>query len=267
VLLARRGNTLVVARADGTARRTIADVCFAGTASWSPDAERVAYYTGCDIGDRSIWVVGRDGRHRRRLTGLSSYDPRWSPDGGAVLFTSYANRRRGPANLFLMDPDGRHRRAVRRSVPGAENDDFNARWSRDGRAIFFWSGHDYRRRVYEMNRDGTGLRALTPPELGVDAYDVSPDGREVVVDGESTPRHFHIWVFPTAGGKGRRLTRTRGPDGSPAWSPDGRQIAFTSGYGNGVAIYVVNADGSGERRLTNGAFYDHDPSWVVPRHP
>ena len=54
-----------------------------------------------------------------------------------------------------------------------------------------------------------------------------------------------IYVVNSDGGGLRRLTRNAGPDLAPAWSPDGRRIAFAGSRG----IHVMNADGSGQRNL------------------
>ena len=48
---------------------------------------------------------------------------------------------------------------------------------------------------------------------------------------------------------------------TPVWSPDGRRIAFTSRPDDNSEIYVVNADGSGQRRLTRNAAGDFGPTW------
>ena len=74
-------------------------------------------------------------------------------------------------------------------------------------------------------------------------------------------------AFPSSGirvvnadGSGlRRLTREG--RGTPAWSPDGRRIAFVSRRDGNLEIYVMNADGSGQRRLTRNAVRDSDPVW------
>ncbi len=74
-----------------------------------------------------------------------------------------------------------------------------------------------------------------------------------------------------ANGKGvRRLSKERGDTGSPAglffqtepaWSPDGTKIAFVSRRDGAFHVYVMNADGSGVRRLTHGPKEDHRPAW------
>ena len=58
-----------------------------------------------------------------------------------------------------------------------------------------------------------------------------------------------------------RLTNNPGADGEPAWSPDGRKIAFVSDRDGNYDIYVMNADGSGVTQLTNDAIAARDPDW------
>jgi TolB protein len=107
----------------------------------------------------------------------------------------------------------------------------------------------------------------------------SPDGRQIAFVGNKPrnrppgggPRkdNSDIYVMNADGSGIRRLTHNTGYDGEPAWSPDGRKIAFqskrgfvfgTGAQGNGE-IYVMNADGSGKRNLTRNPGLDGSPSW------
>src|SRR5258708_27224216 len=59
----------------------------------------------------------------------------------------------------------------------------------------------------------------------------------------------------------QRLTTDPGIDTAPSFSPDGRQIAFESDRGGGQQIYVMNVDGSGQRRVSFGAGRNGTPVW------
>ena len=80
---------------------------------------------------------------------------------------------------------------------------------------------------------------------------------------------YEIHVMKAGGGGIARLTSAPGDDDSPAWSPDGSRIVFTStrdhleaGTGQGTTeVYVMKADGSGQTRLTSNASQDWGPRW------
>ena len=65
------------------------------------------------------------------------------------------------------------------------------------------------------------------------------------------------------GGNSSTSPTTQPFDNAPAWSPDGRQIAFESDRGGGLDIYVMNADGSAVKRLTNDPATDSEPAWSL----
>ena len=59
-----------------------------------------------------------------------------------------------------------------------------------------------------------------------------------------------VWVVGREGGQARRLTTSEGAETEPAFSPDGRWIAFTGDYGGNQDVYLVEAEGGQPRRLT-----------------
>lgn len=137
-----------------------------------------------------------------------------------------------PALTFTSDRDGDseiHSRSAGgavRQLTRNRADDYGAVWSPDGRRLAFVSTRDGDREIFVMNGDGTGLRQLTRNSRARNGAPIS--------------------------------------DQAPAWSPDGRRLAFVSDRDGGEPeIYRMNADGSGQVRLTRTAVHvaDHTPSW------
>lgn len=88
------------------------------------------------------------------------------------------------------------------------------------------------------------------------AVDVSPDRQTLVIDLQGT-----LWTLPASGGAATRITDEYNDARQPAWSPDGRTIAFQGYRDGGFDIWAVAPDGSGLRQLTWGPFDDREPAW------
>ena len=142
-------------------------------------------------------------------------------------------------------------------------------WSPDGRKLAFVSERDGNGEIYVMNADGSAQENLTRQPAGDSHPSWSPDGRRIGFvsrrDGNA-----EIYVMNADGSGLLNLTRAPSDDLDPAWSPDGRAIAFVvqkqcvrrpCAAAYETYLYVVNADGSGLRRLTTRPAHLFNPSW------
>ena len=183
----------------------------------------------------------------------------WSPDGRKIAFVSDrdADGSSVARNIYVMNADGSG--VERLTLFGIVGWADQPAWSPDGRRIAFHAReHGNAVGVYVMNADGSGVERLTYSDATDENPVWSPDGRRIAFvsarDGD-----YEIYVMNADGSGVERLTYStyygkdanmRSYDHEPAWSPDGRRIAFVSGRDGNHEIYVMNADGSGVERLT-----------------
>lgn len=239
-----------VMSADGSGLRVLPDAIAAGNswgATWSPDGTRIAFSTDearspAPYGPNDptdIYVMRADGSDITRLTSLLpayNLEPAWSPDGARIAFTSRLGL---DSQVAVVNVDGSDLVILTRG-PGDSHD---PAWSPDGHEIAFTARYD------------DDLSEVLPGWLSVLA--AIPDGRP------------HIFVMSADGSNLRKLTSDSAGEGSPAWSPDGSQIAFVSyrddardpDLGGNPEIYVVSAGGGTPTPLTDDPAGDFEPTW------
>jgi dipeptidyl aminopeptidase/acylaminoacyl peptidase len=202
-----------------------------------------------------IWVANPDGTGRRDLTrdAAEDADPAWSPDRRRIVYASTPARCRGSAcqsDLYAIGRDGRHRLRLT-STPQEERE---SAWSPDGTRIAYTRSDAGHSTVWVMRADGGGQRRLTD-DPGF-APDWAPDGRRLLyLRMARNGGNPGLYTIHADGSARRRVGDAHVWARSARWSPDGTRIALSKQD----AIWVVNADGSGLRRIRQSAA---DPWWT-----
>lgn len=158
--------------------------------------------------------------------------------------------------IATIKPDGTGFRALTRCGEGAPE------WFADGRRLLFTA----KAGLSVMAADGSHRRVL-PPGVRFEAIDqpsIAPDGRHLTFLGPtSNPDPYapdarpQVWRVAFDGTHRRAI----GEGYSPRWSPNGRRIAFESMRDGNLEVYVMNADGSSQTRVTNHPALDALPSF------
>lgn len=237
--------------------------------------ERILFvsFEGFSSGLRSIKPNG-DGR--RTLTRGAHINPRWSPDRTQIAFEK---ARRGDVSaLFVADKDGSNRRRLVEFTRGFYKEGFD--WSPDATKIVYaaapddQSPHD----IYVV--DVTSGDSTRVSEGAADEYEPvwSPDGTRIAFTTESpgtgpdSVPSIDIAVMDADGSNEIVLTEHAHADHSPEWSPDGSLISFISERDDEGAnnpdlgayfseIYVMDAAGDNERRVTDHTVHKDEYEW------
>jgi tricorn protease len=173
----------------------------------------------------NIWLYDTQSGERKQVTSFADYDCRWPSIGPGANGQGEIVLTNGPS-LYLVDLASNQSKSVAIVVPG--------------------------------DRPKIRPRTINVSDAIV-GMDLSPSAKRVAAEARGD-----IWTLPAKNGSPRNLTRTSGiAERDPAWSPDGRWIAYFSDATGEYELYAMQSDGNGEvRQLTSdGNCYRYNPVW------
>lgn len=260
-----RGNIWVIDVASGEQRPLLTGTANYASPRWSPDGKRLAYVSPVD-GGAQIYVRWMDTGATARVTdvqqGPSSLA--WSPDGKSLAFTMFVKDTSDSFAAMPSAPEG-----AKWAPPPIVISRMQYRG--DG-AGYYEQGNN---QVFVVASDGG-----TPRQVTQGAYDHggtpawSRDGRTLFIAGDlkdgwdERAGRASIYAVDIATGRAKALTSNEGINIAPRVSPDGRHILWRGNTDNLKAyqpfqLWVMNVDGSGQRRLATGLDRDiDDAQWI-----
>ena len=180
-----------------------------------------------------------------------NYLPAWSPDGTKLAFTS---NRDGNPEIYVVNRDGTGLRRLTNS-PAI---DVTPTWAPTGNQIAFTSERAGTPQIYIMNADGSGVRRISSEWS--DRATWSPAPFNEIAYAARSGGGYDIRVYSFATGETVQLTNGIGSNESPAFSPNGRHIAFTSTRAGKEQIFTIARDGKDLRQITKDGVNRY-PNW------
>ena len=253
-------NQLCMINADGTGYQQLTDVQANNYyPTFSPKGGSIVYASNQNGGVFDLFLFIFDGSRLIRLTNFigNVISPSFSPDGKKIIFANRAAE--GPTSLWTVDNTGENQNLLY----AGPNTIVAADWSPDGKTIAFAMQVNVpgEYEIFLVNSDGTNARQLTKGLPGIGgSIDWSPDGRYLLIyAGPAGDKN--IFRIDVQGRTATQLTNG-GNNAASSYSPDGQWIAFNSLRNNNQAdIFIMHADGSGVRQVTDNPEPDWQPQW------
>ena len=235
-----------------------------GSPAFSPDGNQVAFgeYGGAD-GAIYTALIGGDKPLRLTVKSGGVCCPAWSPDNRQIAFTRFLKK---GFSINLISALGGAEKMLYTAKSGVRGMCARLAWSPDGKSLAFSepvADQSLNPRIAVISVDDLSVRPLTFPV--VQEYDCepafSPDGSTLAFErGTIGGLAKDLFVVTVNGGDERRLTFDNSWGGTPAWTPDGTEIVFSSNRGGPLNLWRVSASGGSPRPVAGVSSIAYAPS-------
>ncbi|OLE54805.1 MAG: hypothetical protein AUG51_06800 [Acidobacteria bacterium 13_1_20CM_3_53_8] len=226
----------------------------------SADGKRIAY--SAQTLASNIWslsvspnslAVGTP-KQLTNQTGARNSQPAFSADGRKLAFIQFLQG--GRVSLWVADADGNN------PTPTPSYGNIPS-WFPDGDRIAFTSARDNHWSVWVTSLQTGREHILYDAGRDIQYARVSPDGQQIAFNMVDERGVINLWTVPVSGGQPRQLTFDQELAGFPAWSPDGKWLAYQMKRGDDAYLMIMPSDGGESTQLT----FEHGRSWPYSFSP
>ena len=210
-------------------------------------------------GAREVYAMDADGGRQRMATRGESIKafPDWTPDGGAILYTSYGDR--ATPRLYLTSR-GEYKPGPILGGILPKQPKYRGVFDPSGRTLAVVASLGGASAIYRVDRNGRNLRRLTRGGSINIAPSWSPDGKRIVFvsDRSGSPQ---LYIMNSDGTAVRRLTYDGTYNTGPAWSPDGRWIVYETRIGGQFDLWLIDPSGEINLPIVSNPRSDEAATW------
>lgn len=249
---------------DGSGIRDLKRNWFTFNPRWSPDKRKILFITDTSWGspERGLYVMDVSSQEQKRLTpvGEDVWYGEYSPNGNQIAYIVIGET--GLYKIRIMQGDGSNPKDVTTWIASM----YQLSWSSTSDKLVFngFIPSEKNATIFIVNSDGSNLHALFNFDYGCYFPSWSPDGSKIIFTSYDHGPHAQLYIYNFVSCNIYPLHWQFEDQGTASWSRTGDKLVFDArsyGENKNSCLYVINSDGSGLQKITNGTSDDRNPCW------